>query len=235
MSIALFADLDGTLVPPELMRRDPSLPLELEYALRELAHRIPFAVVTTKECGLAARAVPFAAAYACVNGIEVRAGGYVAIAEGLKSAELDRVLRSAGTLDALVEAKRTWDGRLAGVTIDWRERGVPPRGLEQVLNTAASLGLKVVRYSRHPFVDIYGADVDKGRAVRLLKALLGVEHVVYMGDSENDLPAWAEADVRIVVRHALNRDLPVEGAVPIAYEELPRYVRQVLANLESAK
>lgn len=233
MPVALFTDFDGTLVPPELVRSDPSLPLELEYALRELALKIPLAVVTTKECGLVARAVPFAAAYACINGIEVRAGEYVAIFHGLKTAELDRVLRSARSLDALVEGKRTWDGRLAGITIDWRDRGAPPSGLGDVLAEASSLGLKVLKYSRHPFVDIYGADVDKGRAVRLLKALLGVDRVVYMGDSENDLPAWAEADVRIVVRHALNRALPVDGAIPIAYEELPRYIRQVLANLES--
>jgi len=37
--------------------------------------------------------------------------------------------------------------------------------------------------------------------VRLLKAFLGVGHVAYMGDSENDLPAWREADVKILARH----------------------------------
>ncbi|MFP3251666.1 MAG: hypothetical protein RXO32_08085 [Thermoproteus sp.] len=39
--------------------------------------------------------------------------------------------------------------------------------------------------------------------MRLLKALLGVGHVAYMGDSENDLPAWREADVKILARHGL--------------------------------
>lgn len=231
MSVALFTDFDGTLVPPEMVRRDPSLPLELDLALRELSRKIPLAVVTTKDCAFVEPRVPYARAYACINGIEVRAGGYVAVAEGLKAAELDRLLQSARRLDAFVEVKRTRDGRLAGVTIDWRDRGEPPRGLEEVLAEAEGLGLRVLRYSGHPFVDIYGADRNKGDAVRLLKALLGVDHVVYMGDSENDLPAWAEADVRIIVRHGLNKDLSVDGAIPIAYEELPRYIRAVLSNM----
>lgn len=231
MSIALFADFDGTLVPPEMVRRDPSLPLELDLALRELSHKIPLAIVTTKECKFVQPLVPYAKAYACINGIEVRAAGYVAVAEELKSAELERLLASAKRLDAIVEAKRTWDGRLAGITVDWRERGDPPEGLEEVLAEAERLGLKTLRYARHPLVDIYGADKNKGDAVRLLKALLGVDYAVYIGDSENDLPAWAEADVRIIVRHSLNKDLVVEGAVPVAYEELPRYIRRVLSNM----
>jgi len=231
VSIALFTDFDGTLIPPEMVRRDPTLPPELDLALRELSHKIPLAVVTTKECAFVEPRVPYAKAYACINGIEVRAIGYVAVADGLASVELERLLASAKRLDALVEAKRTRDGRLAGITVDWRDSSKPPEGLEEVLAEAERRGLKTLRYARHPFADIYGADKNKGDAVRLLKALLGVDYVVYMGDSENDLPAWAEADVRIIVRHSLNKDLLVEGAVPIAYEELPRYIRQVLSNM----
>jgi len=77
-SIALFTDLDGTLIPPELVRPRPEVPPPLDAALRKLAELVPVAVVTTKDCGFAARAVPYAAAYACINGIEVRAGRYVA-------------------------------------------------------------------------------------------------------------------------------------------------------------
>ena len=89
----------------------------------------------------------------------------------------------------------------------------------------------MLRYPRHPFVDIYGAEVDKGEAVRLLKALLGVKHVVYMGDSENDIPAWREADVKILVRHGLNSGFRFDGAIPVSYEELPTYLSQVAENI----
>lgn len=212
------------------MRRGGRLPWELDAALRELAAAVPVAVVTSKDCRFAAERVPYAAAYACITGIEVRAGGYVAVAEDLRAEALGRVLERAVGLDAFVEAKRTGDGRLAGVTVDWRESGVRPAGLDDVLAEAERAGLMVLRYSGHPFADIYASWRNKGDAVRLLKALLGVSHVAYMGDSENDLPAWREADVRIVVRHRLNKGLEVAGAVAGPYDDLPAHLRQLLCN-----
>jgi HAD superfamily hydrolase (TIGR01484 family) len=234
-SIALFTDLDGTLIPPELVRSRSEVPPPLDAALKRLAELVPVAVVTTKDCDFAARAVPYATAYACINGIEVRAGRYVAVARGLNTAAVEEVYKAASGLEAYVEAKRTWNGELAGVTVDWRGRDTPPRGLEEVLQLAQRLGLKILRYSRHPFADIYGADVDKGEAVRLLKALLGVRHVVYMGDSENDLPAWREADVKLLIRHSLSHSLRVPGTIPIKYEDLPNYLEEVIHNITSAK
>jgi HAD superfamily hydrolase (TIGR01484 family) len=233
-SIALFTDLDGTLIPPELVRSKPEVPPPLNAALRKVAELVPVAVVTTKDCGFAARSVPYAAAYSCINGIEVRAERYVAVARGLNTAAVEEVYKAASALEAYVEAKRTWHGELAGVTVDWRGRDTPPCGLEEVLQLAQRLGLKILRYSRHPFADVYGADVDKGKAVRLLKALLGVRHVVYMGDSENDLPAWREADVKLLIRHNLNRGLHIPGTIPVKYEDLPSYLEEAARNIASA-
>jgi phosphoserine phosphatase len=76
--------------------------------------------------------------------------------------------------------------------------------------------------------------VDKGEAVRLLKALLGVRHVVYMGDSENDLPAWREADVKVLISHSLNRGLHVPGTIPVKYVDLPSYLEEAARNMTSA-
>ncbi|AKT34116.1 putative hydrolase of the HAD superfamily [Pyrobaculum sp. WP30] len=233
-NIALFTDIDGTLIPPELVRSRPEVPPPLDAALRRLAELVPVAVVTTKDCGFAARTVPYAAAYACINGVEVRAGRYVAVVRGLNTAAVEEVYRAASGLEAYVDAKRTWNGELAGVTVDWRGRDTPPRGLEEVLQLAQRLGLKILRYSRHPLADVYGADVDKGEAVRLLKALLGVRHVVYMGDSENDLPAWREADVKVLIRHSLNHGLHVPGTIPVKYVDLPSYLEEAARNMTSA-
>ncbi|MFN3805508.1 MAG: hydrolase, partial [Pyrobaculum sp.] len=121
--------------------------------------------------------------------------------------------------------------KLAGVTVDWRDVGSPPAGLEEALARAESMGFVVVRYRRHPFADIYASRRDKGDAVRLLKALLGVTHVVYLGDSENDLPAWRLADVKILVRHKYNAHLR-EG-IPVRQEELHKYLREVLQAVKS--
>jgi hypothetical protein len=77
-----------------------------------------------------------------------------------------------------------------------------------------------------------GAEADKGDAVRLLKALLGVGHVAYMGDSENDPPAWREADVKILARHGLNRGLHVPEAMPMRHEDLP-HLEEMMKNSRS--
>ncbi len=235
VDIALFADYDGTLALPEKAREERPLPPSLEEALRKLAALMPFAVVTTKDCQFVMKRVPFASAYACINGIEIHAAGYVAVAADVKYDAVESLYRKATGLNALVEPKRTWRGDIAGFTIDWRDSGIPPPGLEELVREASGLGIRVVKYSRHPFLDFYGSNVDKGNAVRILKALLGVKHVVYMGDSENDIPAWREADIKILVRHSLNRGLSIEGVIPIDYEHLPAYLQEVAKNVTDIK
>ena len=69
--------------------------------------------------------------------------------------------------------------------------------------------------------------------MRLLKALLGVGHVAYTGDSENDLPAWRKADVKILARHGLNRGLHVPEAMPMRYEDLPHYLEEMMKNIRN--
>jgi HAD superfamily hydrolase (TIGR01484 family) len=223
-----MTDYDGTFTDPD----SPDEPLtEALNALRDLAEVVPVAVVTTKECAYVEGKVPFAKAYACVNGIELKAGGYVAVAEDLRSWALEAMRARLEALGA--QLKRTSRGELAGAAIDWRRRPGPPEGLAEVLAEAERLGLSVVKYSGHPFVDIYASKKNKGDAVRALRALLGVNYVVYIGDSENDVPAWLAADVRIVVRHKYNKALDLEGLVPIPQEGLAAYLREVVKGLRA--
>lgn len=231
--MGVFADYDGTLVPPEAARSARGPPEEVDAALRGLARYVKLAVVTSKSCSFIKPRVPYAHGFACINGAEVVAGGYVAVAEDI-SRELERLLPLFRRLDAYVEEKWTATGVLAGVTIDWREGGVPPSGLEEVLREAESRGLYVLRYARHPFVDVYASRRDKGDAVRVLKGLLGVEHVVYLGDSENDVPAWSLADVKILVKHRYNSHLASKDLIPIPIQDLPHYLQEVLNSISEA-
>lgn len=228
MDIALMTDYDGTFTSPD----SPDEPLsEALEVLRELAGVVPVAVVTTKECVYVESKVPFAQAYACVNGIEVKAGGYVAVADDLRSGALEAMRANLEALGA--QLKRTSRGELAGATIDWRKRHGPPSGLAEALAQAEKLGLSVVKYSGHPFVDIYASRRNKGDAVKILKALLGANYVIYIGDSENDIPAWLAADVRIIVRHRYNKALSLKGSIPIPQEGLAAYLREVLRGLKA--
>ncbi|MEM4437234.1 MAG: HAD-IIB family hydrolase [Pyrobaculum sp.] len=232
-SIGLFADYDGTLVPPEETRKAPGPPEAVDAALRELSRYIKFAVVTSKACDFVKTRIPYAHGYGCINGIEIAAGGYVAVAEDLNR-ELEKLSLVFKQLDVYVEEKWTSTGVLAGVTIDWRDGGKPPVLLERVLAEAESRGLFVLRYGRHPFVDIYASRRNKGDAVRILKSLLGLDYVVYLGDSENDRPAWEVADVKILVRHSYNSHIKTKGLLPIPIEELPAYLQEVLRAVAEA-
>lgn len=225
--LGVFTDYDGTLVPPELVYGEGPGE-ELSDVLKELSKYVKLAIVTTKDCDFIKSRVPYAHGYGCINGVEVIAGGYVAEADDIREGLRDL----ASSLSGRVYEKYTHSGRLAGVTVDWRDVGSPPAWLEEALAKAESMGLKVVRYRRHPFVDIYASSRDKGDAVRLLKALLGVTYVVYMGDSENDMPAWRLADVKILVRHEYNAHLR-EGLISIPQGELVNYLREVLQAVKS--
>jgi hypothetical protein len=55
-----------------------------------------------------------------------------------------------------------------------------------------------------------------------------------MGDSENDLPAWREADVKVLIRHSLNHGLRIPGTIPVKYEDLPNYLEEAARNMTSA-
>lgn len=223
----MFTDIDGTLTPPD----EPGKPLkEALDALKELAKAMPVAVVTTKECAFAKQAVPFAAGYACINGVEILAGGYRAVADDLRPELLEGLadeLEAAGA-----QLKRTSAGLLAGATIDWRGRA-PPRGLEGLLAEAEARGLQVIRYRAHPLADLYASKRNKGDGVKALKALLGAKYVAYLGDSENDLPAWRLADVRIIVRHKYNAELKAEGLVPVPQADLAKYLADVAGSLRA--
>ncbi|HIC98070.1 MAG TPA: hypothetical protein EYP11_06730 [Aquificaceae bacterium] len=74
MSIeAIFTDLDGTLIPPNVKREEASLTPRMERTLRGLTSKgFKIAAVTTKDYRFASRILPFAHAWATVGGLEIK-------------------------------------------------------------------------------------------------------------------------------------------------------------------
>lgn len=123
-----------------------------------------------------------------------------------------------------VERKFTSDGRLlAGVTVDYRhledwkisKRRIDPLVKEMVRENksssaeSANADLYCMTYNSHPFVDIYAVYCDKGIAfdsivseIVKMKDQRGANihrSVMYLGDSENDNPAFEKASLALGV------------------------------------
>ena len=85
-------------------------------------------------------------------------------------------------------------------------------------------------YSTHPFLDIYGIKCDKGRAFDSVLKLLDIDaskKIMYLGDSENDNPAFAKADVSIGV-HSDRRLYPrLDCQYSIDFDRLPLFLRRL--------
>ena len=144
-----------------------------------------------------------------------------------------------------IEEKFTVTGKeaLAGITIDWRHMDdwksfkveSEPR-LRKVITEKQrefpQSNIHIQTYTTHPFVDIYTAKCDKGMAFdRITSEIPTIEakrqNIMYLGDSENDNPAFAKADVSIGV-HSDRRLYPrLDCQYSIDFDRLPLFLRRL--------
>ena len=116
----------------------------------------------------------------------------------------------------LVERKHISDDILAGLTLDWRHLGdwsYYRRGITHFTSRLVSdlkkppvpVDIFVQKYSQHPFFDIYSAECNKGMAFDIVVSELAKESIdgkdtLYLGDSENDNPAFRKAGISVGIR-----------------------------------
>lgn len=130
---------------------------------------------------------------------------------------LARSVESANELaGVVVEKKHTLDNVLAGVTVDWRQakdwdfckKGVRRIVSAELTKLSGPTRLFLQEYASHPFLDLYSVKCSKGEAFDfVLSELAGQDgcrlrayDVMYLGDSENDNPAFSKAGIAIGVR-----------------------------------
>lgn len=121
----------------------------------------------------------------------------------------------------IIERKFTSDRQfLAGITIDYRHlkdwksyKNTLESSLNQIIHGYRSFSLEpafdlfVQTYRSHPFLDVYALHCDKGMALDLVtNDILNIsttaeggkgEGFLYLGDSENDNPAFSKASVSV--------------------------------------
>lgn len=146
----------------------------------------------------------------------------------------------------IIERKYTSDGILAGLTIDWRNlsdwssssSGISHFISKLVANLRkppAPVSIYVQKYSMHPFIDIYGTRCDKGVAFdtvisELMDASIDNGSVLYLGDSENDNPAFRKAGVSIGIRSDTRLNPKLDCSYFLNYEELSPFLMRLREN-----
>jgi HAD superfamily hydrolase (TIGR01484 family) len=149
----------------------------------------------------------------------------------------------------LIERKHTSDGILAGLTMDWRHQQLDDEwsyyrrainhflsGVVANLNKAPlAMGLYIQKYSEHPFVDIYSIECNKGVAFDTIISELGYisidgKDAMYLGDSENDNPAFRKAGISIGIRSDARINPKLDCRYFLDYERLSHFLMKLRKN-----
>jgi HAD superfamily hydrolase (TIGR01484 family) len=150
--------------------------------------------------------------------------------------------------DVLIERKHTSDGILAGLTVDWRHHlgddwSYYRKGITHFISSMVAnlkkppvpVDIYVQKYSQHPFVDLYSTECNKGMAIDTVIAELGYassngKDTLYLGDSENDNPAFRKAGISIGIRSDARVNPKLDCGYFLDYEQLSYFLKKLRNN-----
>ena len=146
--------------------------------------------------------------------------------------------------DISIEPKYNYvDGILVAISLDYRQiqkwehykTNIEPYVLNSIQQFVLSLpnDLFVQTYSDHPFIDIYSMQLDKGQAIDAIFHLLNLskeQKVLYLGDSENDNPAFRKADLSIGIRSDERVKTKLDSDYLIQFNELTPFLQKLYAE-----
>jgi hypothetical protein len=151
-----------------------------------------------------------------------------------------------------VERKFTTDRQiLAGITIDWRhtkdwnsfkvelephlKKLISEKQRELSLHGSSGSKLHIQTYTTHPFIDVYAAKCDKGMAfdyvsceIPNIQGKQEQQNMLYLGDSENDNPAFRKAAVSIGAHSETRLKPKLNCKYNIRFNKLPTFLKGLL-------
>jgi hydroxymethylpyrimidine pyrophosphatase-like HAD family hydrolase len=153
-----------------------------------------------------------------------------------------------------VSRKLTSDAILAGLTIDWRNVDdwfAYKKKIEFLVDAPVNrlfpsvtlpVKLFVQKYASHPFIDMYATECSKSTGFDSVVAVISIsqnddhnnmlknEEILYLGDSENDNPAFIKAGISIGVRSDKRLKPSLDCEYFIDYEKLMPFLRALYQN-----
>jgi len=151
------------------------------------------------------------------------------------------LLISKNFYDLKILRKYTYKEKiLAGVSFDYRhllkwenfKSNIEPRIIDKIYefikkNSPQTNTLHIQTYLTHPFLDIYSIDCNKGNVVAELRKLLNLDinkNILYLGDSENDNPAFRKADLSINIKSDERLNTKLDSHYSLEFNELSYFL-----------
>jgi HAD superfamily hydrolase (TIGR01484 family) len=202
MPVGLIAlDYDGTIARMNVKREFSKVPKRIA---KELTSMTPakIAIITTKDFDFIKPRTPFASAWGCVAGLEIRTSEGIKLVEKMEES-LDYLFSSLKLpRDWYVEKKFIDDFGLAGISIEWKGARYEPDKIREIKELCSQGSSNPHFVKEKYFLDIFASRPDKGKALKRIKGLLKVKgETLYMGDSHLDNSAFKEADFSVCVLH----------------------------------
>jgi len=132
------------------------------------------------------------------------------------------------------------DQYLAGISIDYRhllnwenyKYTIEPRILDKIqefikVHSVSINNLHIQSYLTHPFIDIYSIYYNKGNILTSIRSLLKLDYdkkILYLGDSENDNPAFLKADLSINIKSDERIDTKLDSHYTLEFNELSYFL-----------
>ena len=155
--------------------------------------------------------------------------------------------------DILVERKFSSNKQiLAGITFDYRhlenwrlyKEKLEPYLKEMILKSqsasqvAGANKLYLQTYALHPFIDVYVTKCDKGMAFDYVTSKIstiegkgkGPQKIMYLGDSDNDNPAFIKADVPVGIRSDDRLNPKLSCAKVVKFDVLSIFLKRLRDN-----
>jgi hypothetical protein len=89
-------------------------------------------------------------------------------------------------------------------------------------------------YSSHPFLDVYGVECNKGIAfdniLSHLEERVGGVNIMYLGDSENDNPAFRKSDISIGIRSDIRLNPILDCKYMLNFSQLPLFLSSLIGH-----
>lgn len=149
---------------------------------------------------------------------------------------------------------------LGGITIDWRsdtkqEWGINSENYKKIVKKSLYKILKksqtnktsnidfnhyfqkffIQEYSSHPLIDIYGTHISKEYTYDCVVSELSTINIdkgkiIYLGDSENDNPAFRRDDISIGINSDIRLNPNLECTYTIKYKYLSTFMKRLIIN-----